>query len=285
MKRFFKTSILICGVFVILLGCGSKKEEDNTLHITSVIDMTADKAQESLSNAGFLKITLSADESSGSSMVLSPSNWTVVAQDPQADTEISPDTEIKLYCKKASELEAEKITSEKTKLEAIIKKTLPEATTLLQELGYTATYRNANTGIDCTAELSTGPTEELASWIVTDINITDINNKTVQLSVNTSENIAANEAAAAITATLEAKLGAGQAWQAADDYGKSLYPYGFKLHYLMEQLAQEAQDENTWFLKAECDVTNEYGAEAKMTCEAYVTGTNDAPVVSNFTIY
>ena len=46
-------------------------------------------------------------------------------------------------------------------------------------------------------------------------------------------------------------------------------------------LAREyAEDENTWFLKAECSVDG-----VKMTCEAKVTGTTEAPEVLAFDVY
>lgn len=87
-------------------------------------------------------------------------------------------------------------------------------------------------------------------------------------------------------AALESRLSASSAWIAASNYGKAQYPYGFKLHYFIGVLAEEARDENTWFLKATCDVTNEYNAKAKgLTCEACVTGTDDNPEVTYFVVY
>ena len=75
------------------------------------------------------------------------------------------------------------------------------------------------------------------------------------------------------------------AWVAAEEYGQAEYPYGFDLHSALGVVAEEAVDENTWYLKASCDVTNEYGAEKKMTCEAHVTGTNENPKVTSFVVY
>ena len=84
---------------------------------------------------------------------------------------------------------------------------------------------------------------------------------------------------------LSKKLDNVSAWVAAEEYGQSEYPYGFDLHSSMGVIAEEAADENTWYLKASCDVTNEYGAEKKMTCEARVTGTNSSPKVVSFVVY
>lgn len=48
---------------------------------------------------------------------------------------------------------------------------------------------------------------------------------------------------------------------------------------------EEAQDGDTWYLKAGCTVTNEYGVEIKATCEAKVTGTTNNPEVIDFNVY
>ena len=91
---------------------------------------------------------------------------------------------------------------------------------------------------------------------------------------------------AAVREVLDGKLPVSNAWTAVKSYGKQQYPYGFKLHDIMGVLAETAQDENTWFLKATCDVTNEYGAKAKdLVCEAEVAGTKDSPEVISFTVY
>lgn len=84
---------------------------------------------------------------------------------------------------------------------------------------------------------------------------------------------------------LNKKVDLTSAWVAAEQYGEAQYPYGFDLHSAFGVLAEEPSDENTWYLKASCDVTNQYGAEAEMVCEAYVTGTTDSPTVVNFIVY
>ncbi len=86
-------------------------------------------------------------------------------------------------------------------------------------------------------------------------------------------------------AALEKKLDSVSAWTAVQLYGESEYPYGFDLHTALGVIAEEPSDDNTWFLKATCDVTNAYGTEAEMTCEAHVTGTSDSPVIVDFTVY
>nr|DAZ15510.1 MAG TPA: PASTA domain [Caudoviricetes sp.] len=271
--KSFLLASLVCISAISLIAC---KEE--TITISDVVGMSADEAVNTLNEAGFTNVILSADESSESSMVLDSSNWTVVSQSPEADSEETEDTEINLSCKKTDEIAQED-------LNQVINLSVPDAQKKLDDLGYTVSYFHQDSGMEITVDLSVYTEEELTKWIVTDIKSFDIDNKTIELIVNTDENIAANEAASETQATLESKLSAIAAWNAAEDYGKSEYPYGFELHYIMDKLAEEAADENTWFLKATCTVTNAYNAETEATCEAKVTGTSDNPQVVSFMVY
>jgi len=55
---------------------------------------------------------------------------------------------------------------------------------------------------------------------------------------------------------------------------------------LIGNLAETAKDENTWFLKAECEYKNEYGTWVKnRTCESNVTGATESPRVIDFKVY
>lgn len=144
----------------------------------------------------------------------------------------------------------------------------------LSEIGYTGTY--LADGVDFTSFIDS----MAADYSVGSVEINEAD-KTVTANIVLTSNL---EAAGAEDA-LSAKLDTGAAWTAVEDYGEVQYPYGFELHYLMGKIAEEAYDENTWFLKAECTVTNESGAEVEGTCEAKVTGTTDAPQVTEFTVY
>ena len=50
-------------------------------------------------------------------------------------------------------------------------------------------------------------------------------------------------------------------------------------------LAETAEDENTWFLKAECEVKNSYGTWVAGVCEARVSGTTKSPQIDYFMVY
>lgn len=69
-------------------------------------------------------------------------------------------------------------------------------------------------------------------------------------------------------------------------WGEVLYPYGFKLHYLLDVLNAERQSDGSIFLKIKCDVKNEYGTWMKgLVCEAVVGGTEGNPEMISFDVY
>ena len=88
-----------------------------------------------------------------------------------------------------------------------------------------------------------------------------------------------------IEEVLGAKLNDADAIAAMERYGKKEYPYGFKVHTIIGKIACEAKDENTWFLKYNVTITNEYGASRDTTVEANVTGTSSNPEVTYFYVY
>lgn len=102
---------------------------------------------------------------------------------------------------------------------------------------------------------------------------------TVTLTV--SKPAAAEPAPAAATST---GLTATYAISACQQYGDTNFPYGWDAHWVLGKLAEEIQNDQ-WFLKVEADVKNAYNAEAKMNVECFVSGTNDAPVVTSFNAY
>lgn len=87
----------------------------------------------------------------------------------------------------------------------------------------------------------------------------------------------------------EQKLSASEesaAYRTISKYGEQVYPYGFKLHYLIGVQAERQMAENVWFFKIKCDVTNEYGATAKdQTCDATLQRDGDSWTVTDFMVY
>jgi len=80
-------------------------------------------------------------------------------------------------------------------------------------------------------------------------------------------------------------LEATYAISACESYAKDQFPYGVKMHWIVGKLAEEIKDDQ-WFLKVESDVTNAFNAKEKgVNVECFVSGTNDAPVVTEFNAY
>jgi hypothetical protein len=160
----------------------------------------------------------------------------------------------------------------------------------LEKLGYAVTFTHAVTKADFSGEVFPAGDEFYIPWIITDLDSYDASSKTASFFINTQELIdeAQNKASvekASVEDALQAKLDYQYAWQAVESYGKE-YSYGFKLHWMAGRLAQTARDENTWFLKATCDVRNEYGTWVEdLTCEALVSGTTESPKIVDFKVY
>lgn len=177
--------------------------------------------------------------------------------------------------KKAAEDAAKKQAEEEKKaLESYTEKPVADFMAKVQELGYTAEYMDD--GVDFTEIIP-----DMQADYSVDTTEVDTEKKIVSVELIANSVLQTRQ----ITETLEAKLPASACWVAAENYGESQYPYGFELHYLMGKLAEEAYDENTWFLKATCTVTNMFGAEADGTCEVLVTGTKDSPQITSFNVY
>lgn len=158
---------------------------------------------------------------------------------------------------------------------------------LMKEMGYEAQYEHENTHADFTGELTYYTDDELNSsgFIVTGIKEMDCQNKTITLYVNTEENRERVEKQKSIKQTLEKNFDPSVAVTAMESYGKKLYPYGFELHKVTGRLAETAVDENTWFMKYTCKVTNAFGQKAEMTCEAKIKGPESNPTVYDFNVY
>lgn len=171
------------------------------------------------------------------------------------------------------------------KIEALDGASLPAAISIIQECGYTAKYLHVNTLEDFTTIVEASDETELSKWVIVECKKTDKNNKTAEFTINTLENIEKDNAKAELKEKLEAKLSYSTAVTAVEAYGKAMYPYGFKIHTVKGLLGSEALDENTWFLKYQVTITNAFNAEAKLVCEAKVTGTNDNPEIVDFLVY
>lgn len=162
-------------------------------------------------------------------------------------------------------------------------KTVAELIPVLAEMGYTATYTAENTGMDFTYSVQNdAPTQEV--FVVTDFQNIDVNSQTVEVMMLGKDTISDREKRKTTQDRLEEKLDELAAWKAVEAYGKMQYS-SFKLHYIGGKLEARAMDEDTWFLKALCDVKTPAGQVKNLNCEAKVTGTTGRPVVTYFIVY
>lgn len=176
--------------------------------------------------------------------------------------------------KEAEQAAAQAQEEETNALKALEGTPLTEAMDAIQEYGYTASYFDG--GEDFTDFI-----EDMADLYIVDTLDVDAENKAVKVNLISKSTIESQKEEEALSKKLEV----GYAWVAVENYGESMYPYGFKLHSILGRIAEEPKDENTWFLKATCDVTNIYGAKGEFTCEAEVTGTTENPEVISFIVY
>lgn len=166
------------------------------------------------------------------------------------------------------------------------KKSVNEFMAKINEMGYTAKYIHAQSNADFSSEVKMFSQADLRDkWVIAEIKKIDTDKKTVECTINTKQNIENATKAEENEKALSTKISSSYAYQAVEEYGKVQYPYGFKLHYFMGQHSAQAVDENTWFIKCEATVTNQYNAKISMMCEANVSGTNDTPLITNFKVY
>lgn len=171
--------------------------------------------------------------------------------------------------KEPTKQETEAKKSDTDKLNALKGSDLSEAMKTIKDMGYKATYQAD--GVDFTDFIDDVKDDYLAGDM-------EVNEKEKTVVVNLD--LASNKEAEDMEKALKKKLEVGSAWVAAEKYGQEEYGDEFDLNYLTGNIDDSAYDEDTWFLKAECEV----GGEEK-TCEAKVTGTTDNPEVVSFDVY
>ena len=85
------------------------------------------------------------------------------------------------------------------------------------------------------------------------------------------------------TVALEEKLDPYKCWDKVENYGKQFYD-DFTLHYVLDKIAQEPADDDSWYLKAGCSYKDGEGNKVESVCEAVVGGTTEDIVIENFNI-
>ena len=169
--------------------------------------------------------------------------------------------------------------------ESCVERPLLEVADELKAAGVGFVLKHAKSGMDMTSSYEYGDFDE-ADMVITkaEKKFGSGNGSTsaeeFTLTIISQADRDADAAKRAVRETLEGKLGLFSAWWAVEDYGKWQYGDDFELHWQTDPLAQEAEDESTWFLKAYCTCYGE-----RLNCEARVTGTSDDPQVIYFAVY
>lgn len=72
--------------------------------------------------------------------------------------------------------------------------------------------------------------------------------------------------------------------KAFEKYGKTVFPYGFKCHWIANLLAEEQSKEGAWYFKVGVTIKNAYGQKYDAIAEGIITGTTNSPKVEAFNI-
>lgn len=139
----------------------------------------------------------------------------------------------------------------------------------VNQIGYEATY--LADGVDFTSFIDSMKED----YVTGELKI-DATKKTVVVDLVLASSIEIDKQEEA----LKGKLELGSSWISVEKYGQNIYGSSFELNYLTGKITQVIEDENTWFLKASCEVNGQ-----KKVCEAKVTGTTDSPKVVFFDVY
>ena len=155
----------------------------------------------------------------------------------------------------------------------------------LKKLGYTVSFKHAISKMDFTDEVLPVGDDFYIPWIITDVDSYSASSKTASFFINTKEMIDEAQSKSKVADALQAKLDVMDAWQAVESYGTGEFPNGFRVK-LGDRFPPTAEDENTWFLKANYEVKNANNKWVKGgVVEAHVSGTTASPQIVDFKVY
>lgn len=174
-------------------------------------------------------------------------------------------------------------------ISSLVDGSLSNALSKMEEMGYTATYyfdngkAYKNDYTDVVKNNFSKDEKQLKKYVITKYENVNAGTKTVDLYINTKKEAKKQKQ----LNELESKLGHINACQAVEKYGKEQYPFGFKLHYMKDLQGYQMVGENndTWRIQCGVTITNAYGASYDATCQAEITGSNEAPEVTDFVVF
>jgi len=69
---------------------------------------------------------------------------------------------------------------------------------------------------------------------------------------------------------------------AFENHGKSIYPYGFECHWILDLINEEQTPEGSWLFKVGVTITNQYGTKQDTVAEGIISGNTDNQIVKEF---
>lgn len=119
-------------------------------------------------------------------------------------------------------------------------------------------------------------------FFITEVYDIDLKKKTVKFKFDSDED-ALNEYLDEVKEELEEKLSPVKCLVMIEAYGKTQYPYGFKIKHF-GYYNEEVYDENTWHISCAVEMGNMFGATMEGIADAYISGTTDEPVIESIEI-
>lgn len=69
---------------------------------------------------------------------------------------------------------------------------------------------------------------------------------------------------------------------AFENYGKSVYPYGFECHWIRDLINEEQTPEGSWIFKVGATITNQFGTKKSTVAEGIISGNTNHQIVKEF---
>lgn len=76
-----------------------------------------------------------------------------------------------------------------------------------------------------------------------------------------------------------------KAKDAFEDYGKEMYPEGFKCHWIRKNHKTKHRSDGSWYFKVGVTIKDDDGKKEDATAEGTVYGSNKSPQVKGFKVY
>ncbi|MCM0648411.1 hypothetical protein NBE98_08495 [Clostridium swellfunianum] len=72
---------------------------------------------------------------------------------------------------------------------------------------------------------------------------------------------------------------------AFENHGKSVYPYGFECHWIVDLRNEEQTPEGSWIFKVGVTITNQNGTKKDAITEGIISGNTNNPIVKEFNVH